>query len=790
MIRKLLYVVFLFIAGSVFSQGTTPLQIAGQLPLVNLGADTSMCRYNKNLKYNVKDRISLPYHVYAFPCDTVKGGCSPYAIPALIANNTPAALAGVSVGKANPFQLNVRSAKVQYLLKANQFANLSVITAKTIRFAKLKFFVKDRTSIPISSNLSYNLKIKMTCVSDSVIKPDSFIVSPNLKQVYAGVFNTSQLPAISGGVEFIFTNGSYVWDKKSNLLIEMCWQAISAIPSPAINNPTVEGQNLVGFNGNNLAIDTGLIGVPNICGAILANSFNLQTTQPKIEFGYCDNARPASDFQFYWTTSPANILLSAPTNATSVSTIPITSPLGPTPPPPAPWYINVQIKEFNNQVPNLNPVLDEDTIQVDIKFSPLFTRSYPDPFICSNEIKFKMDTFYKPLGGRVRTLSSALPGFSTAINSVTGKLESFFDPKQAGFFFPIPSKFIYETVDGGCTFRDTSILYIKRYDEATIIKEPIFCSYETPRPLKPVNIVAGATFSGAGIITPATGLFSPQLAGIGTHLITYTTPGVCGDTKTEYMTVAPQPQFLIGPTFIDGCSPLTINFGSTGPSRLVKYDWRFTIDTGKIDTVLNATPSATFTKIGLNKIQLIAKDTNGCSDTTERYANVFPVPNAKFIENLTEDAEKFKWKIDEFVNFNINNTSKFEYNFKDKAGAFVVQLIATNVENCSDTAFDTIVVISDYKFFIPSAFNVKSPSPNNVFKYSIKDAATSQDFSFMVFDKWGGKIFESKKNGEFWNGRKDNTGSLCEAGLYLWQFSFKDFAKKTQKKSGSVLLIE
>lgn len=51
-------------------------------------------------------------------------------------------------------------------------------------------------------------------------------------------------------------------------------------------------------------------------------------------------------------------------------------------------------------------------------------------------------------------------------------------------------------------------------------------------------------------------------------------------------------------------------------------------------------------------------------------------------------------------------------------------------------------------------------------------------------------MFESKKNGEFWNGRKNNTGAKCDAGLYVWQFEFKDYAKKTQRKSGNIILME
>jgi hypothetical protein len=807
MMRKVFFLAFFIF--SLFHLVTAQ-SIANQLPLINLGPDTSVCRYSKNLSFNIKDKIILPYHTYASPCDTVKQACGTFAGPALIANNSPSIMAGIDKGKTNPFQLNVKGAKVQYLIKKGQFSNLANITAKTIKFSKLTFFVKDRNGIP--NGLSYTVNIRISCVPDTTIPVDLFIVNPNLKPVFTGGFNTSSLPASgsAGTVTFTFNRGSYVWDKESNLLVEMCWQANGSTSNITLN-PTVEGVNSISFAGNNMFYDT----IPNqplpqnLCTRDSANSFSIQTTQPKMDFGYCDNARSLNDFQIYWSSVPNGILTGNPllTNLLNNSTIPVTA----TPPTPIPWKIKVVLKEASVFTPNLNPTLDADSFLIDIRFAPTFTRSYPDNTICSNEIKFQMDTFYKPASpmgpafDRVYPLSSGLTGYTAVPDPITGIPKHFFDPSQAVFFFPIPSKFIYEIKDGPCFFRDTSTLFIKRFDDATINKEPVFCTYTSPRALSPINPISGAIFSGSGITSPLTGMFDPQVAGVGSHLITYVTPGVCGDTGTEYIIVADQPKFLIGPTQIDGCTPFSLTLNTNGPSLLKKYNWSFpSIQNGAV-TSTEATPTRTFTKLGLNKVELIAEDTNGCADTTERYVNVFPIPDAKFtpskreitnvfgeviFTNNTTSAEKFNWKIEEFASVTKYNTSDYMYDFKDKAGTFVVQLIATNVENCSDTASDTIVVVSDYKFYIPDAFNVKSPAPNNVFKYILKDANTSEDFSFIVFDKWGGVIFESKKNGEFWNGRKFNTGQKCDAGLYVWQISFRDFAKKKQRRSGNILLIE
>lgn len=704
MVRHFIISIFIFFSSfSTFSQGLDSFAILNQMPLINLGPDTAMCRYKSNLVFNINKAFTLPYQVYAFPCDTVKQNCTAFASTLLIANNNTAAMAGISVGKTNPFQLNVKGAKVQYLIKAKQMTGLELISAKTIRISRLTFFVKDRTGIP--NGLTYNVSIKITCTNDSFIPVDSFLNSPNKKFVYTGPFSTTSgpgatLPTTTGSSQFTFNRGSYVWDKKSNLLIDICWTSINpAGIIPGMNNPTVEGINQVGFAGNNLFIDSSfsLPLIANICDKDSANVVTFQGTQPRISFGFCDNARPSTDFQYIWSSVPSGILTVPATNfnSTTNSTIPITaSPLN-----PIPWKIKVQIKEFSPIIPNPNNTIDEDEIEVDIRFAPTFTTAYPDNTICSNEAKFKMNPFYGPPGidgDRVYPLSSSLPGFTLEPDPITGQIKSYFDPSQAQFFSPIPSKFVYETKDGKCFFRDTTTLFIKRFDAATIVPEPILCIYNSPKNLTPVNVVAGAVFSGSGIVTPATGLFDPQLAGVGSHLISYKTPGVCGDSATAFVTVADRPKFLIGPTQIDGCSPFTVNFNTNGPSDLKKYIWEFQKNADpKYDSSNLSKPTYTFKKIGLNRVRLIAEDSTGCQNTTERYVNVFPVPEAKFTPskrevtnvfgeviflNKTVDAEKFNWKIDPFLNLLKFNRDSLVYNFENKAGTFVVELIATNVE--------------------------------------------------------------------------------------------------------------
>ncbi|MBL7836668.1 MAG: gliding motility-associated C-terminal domain-containing protein, partial [Bacteroidetes bacterium] len=75
----------------------------------------------------------------------------------------------------------------------------------------------------------------------------------------------------------------------------------------------------------------------------------------------------------------------------------------------------------------------------------------------------------------------------------------------------------------GC--RDTQIIYV--YPRANIQKDTTVCIADNPFQL--MNSAGAGVFSGKGVVN-ASGLFSPSLAGVGTHNIFFTQIGKCTDT--------------------------------------------------------------------------------------------------------------------------------------------------------------------------------------------------------------------------------------------------------------------
>ncbi|MCB9225084.1 MAG: gliding motility-associated C-terminal domain-containing protein [Crocinitomicaceae bacterium] len=129
------------------------------------------------------------------------------------------------------------------------------------------------------------------------------------------------------------------------------------------------------------------------------------------------------------------------------------------------------------------------------------------------------------------TLSAVDPGGTWSGTGVTNAATGTFDPGTAG---PGTHTVTY-TIGGACGDVQTTNIVVNGMANATITPAGPFCDNDPSVNLTAVD--AGGTWSGTGIINVATGTFDPATAGSGTHTITYTIGGSCGDVQTTNITV-------------------------------------------------------------------------------------------------------------------------------------------------------------------------------------------------------------------------------------------------------------
>ena len=135
----------------------------------------------------------------------------------------------------------------------------------------------------------------------------------------------------------------------------------------------------------------------------------------------------------------------------------------------------------------------------------------------------------------VITLTAAEPGGTWSGTGVSGDQ---FDPTVAG----LGSHTVTYTITGQCGDTDQIDISVADGYDATIDPVSIQCTGDAPITLTAVD--AGGTWSGTGVTGDQ---FDPAAAGAGTHTVTYSIAGSCGDTDTEDIVVEATPDPTITP---------------------------------------------------------------------------------------------------------------------------------------------------------------------------------------------------------------------------------------------------
>lgn len=135
--------------------------------------------------------------------------------------------------------------------------------------------------------------------------------------------------------------------------------------------------------------------------------------------------------------------------------------------------------------------------------------------------------------------------------------------------------------------------------------------------------------------------------------------------------------------------------------------------------------------------------------------------------NLSVGAEQYYWS------FGNGNSSSLEspQNTYIYQGDYEVVLVATNQDNCTDTAKVNIIVDAcNFNTFIPNAFTPNGDKLNDTFM-AINVCATN--IFITVFNRWGDPIFKSETTGEGWDGfLKD--GTVAPQGAYAYLVEIED----------------
>ncbi len=127
-------------------------------------------------------------------------------------------------------------------------------------------------------------------------------------------------------------------------------------------------------------------------------------------------------------------------------------------------------------------------------------------------------------------------------------------------------------------------------------------------------------------------------------------------------------------------------------------------------------------------------------------------------------------------------------NLKNDTGEFMVCIwaYANKLQNCVDSACQTIFNSFETAIEIPNVFTPNSDGKNDNYHIRIKG---EELYELKIWNRWGAVVFESSDSKYMWNGRAQNTGEPNPEGTYYYIFKYRLRAQSDQQLRGTITLL-
>lgn len=279
----------------------------------------------------------------------------------------------------------------------------------------------------------------------------------------------------------------------------------------------------------------------------------------------------------------------------------------------------------------------------------------------------------------------------------------------------------------------------------------------------------------------------------GTYTVTATDANGCTSTSAVIITDTPSPSAIVSSVneFCDksnGFANATVSGGS-GPYL---YSWS------------NGATSSTVTGLSAGNYSVTVTDNNGCTTYASVNVQETPGPDADFFahphvlttmddpvsfnDNSSGNVVNWQW---DFGDGSPDGSGQIIYHDYDIVGNYLVTLVVTDNNGCTDTATDTIKVKDIFTFYVPNAFTPDGDGFNDYF-FPQGVNWDPDHFEMYIFDRWGNMIFHTKTIGDAWDGTLNNNGSPDDMfiDVYVYLIMVKELEGSRHEYLGRVTLVK
>lgn len=287
----------------------------------------------------------------------------------------------------------------------------------------------------------------------------------------------------------------------------------------------------------------------------------------------------------------------------------------------------------------------------------------------------------------------------------------------------------------------------------------------------------------------AAGVLDLSLLPNGNYQFAYVLPAdtMCvNDTVKVNIQVTENPIIAFSSDVVKGCFPLDVEFtneSTANQGSLVAWD----LGDGTLSSN-NATVNHQYTGIDCFDVTLTIT-ADGLCTTTKTITDMIcvdPLPVASFsanpqqvfsfdptatFENTSTLNNENYWDFQDGTNSqDVSPTHQFPIG---QIGNYNVELIVISDQGCRDTAYRIVIVKDQLLFYVPNTFTPDGDEHNNIFLPIMTAGFSPATYEFLIYNRWGEVVFESKDTEVGWDGTYAG-GGMSQVGIYTWVIRFKD----------------
>ncbi len=315
--------------------------------------------------------------------------------------------------------------------------------------------------------------------------------------------------------------------------------------------------------------------------------------------------------------------------------------------------------------------------------------------------------------------------------------------------------------DFGCVYDTTLVVLAKQTPIVDLGKDTTICdgmlfTFDAGNP--------GASYLWSNGYTYQT----MQVSIPGTYSVTVTKDG-CSGADTVVLIVAPQPVVDLGP---DECNTHAVTLDAGNPGLI--YQW----STGASTQTLNVTQSGTY---AVTVTSYLSQDCNGKDDI---HLKIIPEPIFNLKDGEMCSHEKMilpgitNLHPEHVVNWIPGGLNVIPMVLHDlMPGQYVYTL---EIEGCTTYSASANITVYDCELTIPNVFTPNSDGFND--KFIIDNLEHYRNSYMVIYNRWGGKVFESDDYANNWWDGKNNS-----PGVYFFVLLVTDGVDK--KYQGTITLL-